>query len=40
MILAFLELGGFVSRDDLDKRLCEGALGLRLSRHSVVISMT
>lgn len=40
VIHAFLELGGFVSRDDLDKRLCEGALGLRLSRHSVVISMT
>ena len=40
VIRAFLELGVFVSRDDLSRMVCEGALGLRLSRHSVFISMT
>ena len=40
VIHAFLEVEGFVLRDDLSRRVCEGALGLRLSRHSVFISMT
>ena len=39
MIHAFLGLEVFASRRDLDRRLCEGALGLRLSHHSVFISM-
>ena len=39
VIHAFLGLEVFASRRDLDRRLCEGALGLRLSHHSVFISM-
>ena len=40
VIRAFLELGVFVSRDDLDRRVCEGSLCLRLLCYSVFISMT